>query len=147
MGANSLKSGVRGPNNIVFKDGHHIRFRIVDWKLGGTVMGERTVEADGSMLFEDLTNNRKAVIIFSTYKKSGIFKKTESGSKDHFKGIIYKCSPIVNHALAAKLLYGKNATDYKHIKDIKDVEKQLCEISGSWLKNLVIDGKVYWDID
>jgi hypothetical protein len=91
MGANSLKSGVRGPNNVVFKDGHHIRFRIVDWKLGGTVMGERTVEADGSMCFEDLTNDRKAVIIFSTYKKSGIFKKTESGSKDAFKGIIYKC--------------------------------------------------------
>jgi hypothetical protein len=147
MGANSLKSGLRGPNNIVFKDGHHIRFRIVDWKLGGTVMGERTVEADGSMCFEDLTNNRKAVIIFSTYKKSGIFKKTESGSKDHFKGMIYKCAPIKNIELASKNLYGKNYVDVKSLKDLKDVEKEICEISGSWLKNLVIDGKVYWDID
>lgn len=69
MGTNSLKSGLRGPNNIVFADGQHIRFKVVDWKLGGTVMGERTVEADGSAFFEDLTNHRKAVIIFSTYKK------------------------------------------------------------------------------
>ena len=41
MGANNLKSGLRGPNNIVFADGHHIRFRVADWKLGGTVYGER----------------------------------------------------------------------------------------------------------
>ena len=25
--------------------------------------------------------------------------------------------------------------------------RPICEISGSWLKNLVISNKVYWDID
>jgi len=79
MGANSLKSGLRGPNNIRFADGQHIRFRTPDFKLGGTVMGERTVEADGSIQFEDLTNNRKAVVMFSTYKKSGFWNKKEIG--------------------------------------------------------------------
>lgn len=54
-------------------------------------MGDRTIEADGSVTFEDLTNNRKAVILFSTYKKSGFWKKTESGKKDHFTGLIYQC--------------------------------------------------------
>ena len=49
MQANSLKSGLRGPNNIKFADGQHIRFRTPDFKLGGTVIGERTVEADGSI--------------------------------------------------------------------------------------------------
>lgn len=86
MSANSLKSGLRGPNNIMFKDGQEIRFRVPDFKLGGTVMGERTIEADGSIVFEDLTNNWKAVIIFSTYKKSGFWTVVETGLKDEYVG-------------------------------------------------------------
>jgi hypothetical protein len=79
MHANSLKSGLRGPNNIVFSDGQHIRFRVPDFKLGGTVVGERTIESDGNIVFEDLTNHRKAVVVFNTYKKSGVWTVTESG--------------------------------------------------------------------
>lgn len=45
-------------------------------------MGDRTIDTTGHILFEDLTNNRKAVIIFSTYKKTGFWRKTESGRKD-----------------------------------------------------------------
>lgn len=71
-----------------------IRFRAPDYKLGGTVMGERTIEAIGSVVFEDVTNNYKAVIQFSTYKKSGFWKKSESGKKDEFTGVIYKCKPL-----------------------------------------------------
>jgi len=89
MTANSMKSGLRGPNNIRFADGQHIRFKTPDFKLGGTVMGDRSVEAHGSIFFEDVTYNRKAVIIFSTLKKSGFWKKTETGKIDHYNGIIY----------------------------------------------------------
>ena len=96
MGANSLKSGLRGPNNIKFADGQHIRFKTPDFKLGGTVMGERTVEITGNIFAEDLTNNYKAVIIFGTYKKSGFFKKSVSGRKDEYVGLIYQCEPILN---------------------------------------------------
>lgn len=67
MSANSFKSGLRGPNNLRFADGHLIRFKAFDWKLGGTVMGDRTIEATGNLVFEDLTFNRKAIIVFSTY--------------------------------------------------------------------------------
>ena len=74
MSANSFVSGLRGPNDIVFKDGHHIRFGFPSYKLGGTVMGERTIEAIGSCTFEDFTNNRKAVLIMSTYKTTGMFR-------------------------------------------------------------------------
>lgn len=52
-------------------------------------MGDRTIEASGNVFFEDLTNNYKAVIIFSTYKKTGLFKKTESGKRDEYVGVIY----------------------------------------------------------
>lgn len=116
MSANSLKSGLRGPNNIRFADGHHIRFKSVDFKLGGTVMGDRTIEATGHIIFEDLTNNRKAVIIFSTYKKTGFWKKTESGRKDLFSGMIYDCLPIANPDASIKLLYGKNAAEITDLK-------------------------------
>lgn len=102
MGANSLKSGLRGPNNVRFADGHHLRFRVPDFKLGGTVMGDRSIEATGNIFFEDLTNNYKAVVIFSTYHSSGWIKKTVSGSKDEFKGLVYECEPIRNSQASAR---------------------------------------------
>ena len=93
MGANNLRSGLTGPNNIKFADGQHIRFKTPDFKLGGTVMGERSVEAVGNVIAEDITNNFKAVIIISTYKKQGFFKKTVTGRKDEYYGIIYHSIP------------------------------------------------------
>lgn len=66
----------------------------MDYKLGGTVMGDRTIETLGNMIFEDLTNNVKAVIIFNTYKKSGYWRVTETGKKDELFGIIYKTNSI-----------------------------------------------------
>jgi hypothetical protein len=30
---------------------------------------------------------------------------------------------------------------------LKDVVRPICEIQGSWLKNLIIGEKVYWDIE
>lgn len=82
MSANSFLSGLRGPNDVKFKDGHHIRFGFPSYKLGGTVMGERTIEAIGSCTYEDLTFNRKAVLLMNTYEKVGMFKTSHVGSKD-----------------------------------------------------------------
>lgn len=89
MGANHFVSGLRGPNDLVFSDGQHIRFGFPSYRLGGTVMGERTIEAIGSCTFEDLTNNRKAVLIMGTFKKTGWIRSSTSGSKDEFTGMIY----------------------------------------------------------
>jgi hypothetical protein len=147
MGANSLKSGLRGPNNVRFADGHHIRFKVPDFKLGGTVMGERTIEATGNVYFEDLTNNYKAVVILGTYTSTGWIKKTISGSKDEYKGVLYECEPILNPVASARQLYSKKAIEMHKLTDIKDQVRPICEISGSWLKNLVISNKVYWDIE
>jgi hypothetical protein len=110
-------------------------------------MGDRTIEATGNMFFEDLTNNYKAVILFSTYKKSGFFKKTVSGKKDEYIGVIYQCDPITDPVESAKNLYSKSAIEVKDLGKIKDLKKHICDIQGSWLRTLVIDGKKYWDID
>lgn len=110
-------------------------------------MGDRTIEATGSVFFEDLTNNRKAAVIFSTYKKSGFFKKKESGRKDEYTGVIYHCDPIVNPEQSAKELYSKNAIQITDLSKIKDMRKSICSIEGSILRNCIIGGKKYWDIE
>ncbi len=110
-------------------------------------MGERTIEAEGSIFFEDVTNNLKACIIFSSYKKSGFWKKVETGLKDEFYGLIYECTPITNLHASAKLLFSKSSEDVKDLKSLKDIVKSVCEIKGSWLRHLIIGDKEYWNIE
>ena len=137
MGANSLKSGLRGPNNLRFKDGQQIVFKTPDFLLCGTVMGDRTIEATGSTYFYDRTNNFKAVIVFSTYTRSGFWNVSESGRRDEYRGVIYKATPaLVN-----------NANDVYDLGNLQDMEEKICDIKGSWLRTLEIDGAKYWDID
>lgn len=147
MGGNHFISGLRGPNELRFKDGHHIRFGFPSYKLGGTVMGDRTIETIGSCMFEDLTNNRKAVLLMSTFKKSGWIRQSTSGCKDSMSGIIYDSKPLSNDPETVRKNYCKDIEFVSDIKNLKDVKKKLASIEGSWLKNLTIDGKVYWDID
>lgn len=147
MSANSLKSMLRGPNNLKFADGQTIRFKTPEWRLGGTVMGDRTIEATGTVWFEDVTNNYKAVIIMSTYSKTGFWTKTESGKRDEYQGLIYESYPHENIEASGKLLFSKHADEVKDLKKIKDCVRPICEIKGSWLKNLYIDGVKYWDIN
>ena len=90
LGATNLVSGLRGPNTIEFHDGTKIRFGFPSYKLCGTVYGDRTVEAIGSQVFEDLTNNLKCVITLNTYKKSGWIMQTAQGVKDEYVGMIYE---------------------------------------------------------
>ena len=122
MGANHFISGLRGPNNLIFKDGHHIRFGFPSYKLGGTVMGERTIETIGSSTFEDFTNHRKAVLLMSTYKKTGWLRNTATGCKDQLEGIIYNSKPLKGDKESIKKNYSKDiefVTDFKNLKDIK----------------------------
>lgn len=56
MGKNSLTSGLRGPCTVEFPNGVRIRFNAPDFKIGGTIMGDRTIEGLGSIVFEDLAN-------------------------------------------------------------------------------------------
>jgi hypothetical protein len=73
MGGNSLTSGLRGPSKLQFKDGTKIIFNAPDFKLGGTVMGERTIECVGSLVFHDVTNKLRATVIVNTFKEGSIF--------------------------------------------------------------------------
>lgn len=104
MGTNTLISGLKGPNTLEFKDGGVIRFNTPDWKLGGTVMGERSIEGCGSIVFEDFKNGLKAVVVLGTYKESGWISKSASGSKSHFTGTLYR----MNMKKAVPTQFGKD---------------------------------------
>ena len=145
MEFNTLISGLRGPNDLRFKDGHHIRFGYPSYRLGGTVMGERSVELIGSCTFEDLTNNRKAVVIMNTYKAGWLGAYT--GCKDEVEGIIYKSKELKGDAKSIKNNYSKDIKFVSDIKSVSDCVSKICDIRGSWLRELVIDNKAYWSID
>lgn len=104
MSRNTLISGFRGPTTLKFKDGTLIKFNAPDIKLGGMVMGARTIECTGSCVFHDLTNMLKGVVFFGTYKETGFFSSKASGSRTEITGLIYKVSQRNN--LAPK--FGKN---------------------------------------
>ena len=76
MSGNAFISGLRGPCTLEFPDGTIIRFNAPDFKIGGALMGERTIEATGSMVFQDMKNDIKAVVVLGTFKESGFWSKT-----------------------------------------------------------------------
>lgn len=144
MGANTLVSGLRGPTTIEFNDGgSKIIFNAPDFKLGGTVMGDRTVECTSSLIFCDIQNNLKSVVIMNTYRTEGMISKKVFGSKVGVEGIIYECP---NCAKAVPKFGAKQELPEK-LKDVKEAKKIISKIDGSWLSQLDFDGKTYWDIN
>lgn len=110
-------------------------------------MGERTVETTGSCTFEDLTNHRKAVTIMSTFKKTGWVRNTSTGSKDEIYGVIYDSKHLSGDLKSIRKLYCKEIEFVDDLKKMKDMKSQICELEGSWLTHLKIDGKLYWDVE
>ena len=96
MSGNSFISGLRGPSKLEFADGTVIRFNAPDFKLSGAMMGDRVIEACGSLVFQDLKNHIKAVVVLSTFKESGFWTKSQTGSKSGIEGFIYKCNAADN---------------------------------------------------
>ena len=104
MSGNAFISGLRGPCTLEFADGTVIRFNAPDFKISGALMGERIIEACGSIVFQDLKNHLKAVVVLSTFKESGFWSKTQTGSRSAIEGQIYRCNPADNKLIK----FGKN---------------------------------------
>ncbi|CDW89898.1 UNKNOWN [Stylonychia lemnae] len=125
ISGNTLVMKNDGPNNISFSDGQKITYHFPTIKLGGMLFGDRVLNIDGQMTFEDRRNGLKAVIIFQ-HKRY-----------DKFVGKIYDYDPEQN-------LQKKEPSKLSEIKDIK---REICQINGSILESLLIDNKEYWNID
>lgn len=59
FGANTMRAGQEGNNYLKFKDNQVIRIQNPYYTLGGTVVGDRTINIDGFILFEDEENDIK----------------------------------------------------------------------------------------
>ena len=123
MGTNSFTSSLRGPCHLTFKDGHHIVFGFPSYKVGGMIMGERTIETVGSTMFEDVTYNRKAVILMTSYKKTGWIRSTYTGKKDEINGIIYETYDIKADIETVRKNYGKEIQMVEDLSKLKDVKE------------------------
>ena len=136
-----MKAGQEGNNYIKFKDGQTIRITVCHYTLGGTVMGDRTLNADGHFYMDDEENNLRCVIIFNPIMKAGgVFSSHKyAGKTDDFRGMLY------TPKASAKYDKTKKYTKYKHLED--EAEEVHAEFEGSWLRNLVINGVEWWDID
>lgn len=90
LNKNSMKAGQEGNNYVKFRDGTLVRFTAPQYTLGGTVVGDRTVNADGHFVFDG--EDVKAIVIFNPIMKAGgIFSShTYAGKTDDFRGLIYK---------------------------------------------------------
>lgn len=143
FGANSFVSGLRGPSTIEFADGTSLRFNAPDFKIGGSMYGDRTVEPTGSIVLQDLKNKLKAVVVLGTYKEAGFWSKTVSGSKTDVEGLIYSVKPDNNRPIK----YGKDQKLPQEIKSVDDIKDKICNLSGNILQEFRFDNKVYWNID
>eukprot|EP00347_Sterkiella_histriomuscorum_P010009 403339035 len=125
ISGNNLIMRNEGPNNIRFSDGQTITYEYPVTKLGGMLWGDRVLNIEGHMVFEDKQNELKAVVIFHHHRY------------DKFIGQIYHKDVNVK----------PSKKDPSKLSDLKDVAKVICEINGSIFENLTIGGQEYWNID
>ena len=123
--SNALNLRTDGPNHLVFPDGQHITFIVPNKKVGGMVWGDRTVVHDESYTIEDKKNGWKCVVLHDSKKP------------DVIHGKLYHYKPELN--LQKK--------EPQKLSEIKDIQQEICTVSGSYLERLVIGDKEYWHID
>ncbi len=103
------------------------------------ITGDKCQKYVGTMLFTDEKNLLKAVINMDKGKSPGYFKTTPT---DIFKGQLYKVKRGTKFRRYKKLNDVKNRE-----QKMKDVHQKIADINGSWLENLKIGGKEYWNIN
>ena len=122
---NSLVGSFRGPTHIIFhKDGQRITYTQPKFRLGGVLMGKRTLNWEGDMEFEDPTNNWIAVVKIQTTEKMFNPKKIRL-RLDQFLGKIY--TPLGNRR--------------------DKIEKEIASLEGSWMEELKVNGETVWRMD
>eukprot|EP00743_Colponemidia_sp_Colp-15_P000527 GILK01000592.1.p1 GENE.GILK01000592.1~~GILK01000592.1.p1 ORF type:complete len:588 (-),score=111.82 GILK01000592.1:185-1948(-) len=127
---NSVVGGQVGPNYVDFPDGHRIEFRMPQMRLGGMLFGDRTLQWEGVMIFEDKTyEGVQAEVIFNPGARNKGFFSRRTGKLDDIAGEIFKVAGSPS-------------------KKKKDTEREvLATISGNWLETVEINGTKLWDIN
>lgn len=105
--------------------------------MGGAIWGQRYIYFSDHMKFEDRENNLKAVIAFANGRKE------LKGKRIHdIYGKIFKYD-YVKHKDKPKPFYTESMPSNPFPSDNNDV---ISEITGSWLEEVKIDNKTYFNI-
>ena len=113
-----------------------VSFQLPKINLGGALWGQRYIYFYDHMKFEDTNNNLKAVIAFAYSTKELKKKRIHDIYGKIFK---YKYTkddleePFYCDSISSKPFPSKS-------------EDVITEITGSWLENIIYDGKVAFDI-
>jgi len=104
--------------------------------------GDRTCYYNSIAKFEDPKNKIKAVIKMASGANQGGFFSSKKKEHDIFEGKIYFYDPNVEH----KSFKNKKDEDKEELK-YKDLEKEICTISGSFLQSIKFGNQEFWNID
>nr|CCA23572.1 conserved hypothetical protein [Albugo laibachii Nc14] len=120
MKSNALIQTTKGPIRITFEDGTIIHYTLPQVIGGGFLWGDRTVELAGVMIFEDPKNRWSCELKFNPDKKEGM-------------GGIFSTSKTPADCVRGSIVNTES-------------QVEICQITGSWLDELLFGGNVYWDL-
>lgn len=100
-------------------------------KMGGMIWGDRLSSLKKHMVFTDSVNKIKAVVLFGMELVKGKIKK---GNANSIYGKIYQYNQ-------------KKVKNDGDIEKMVDLENELHTISGSYIKQILIDEVEVWNIE
>ena len=84
---NSLLGSILGSTTVTFSGGQKVKYTFGDYRIGGMLMGSRSANWEGQMLFEDSDNGITAVVKFGPEQKKSLFR-SRIGKNDDISGAI-----------------------------------------------------------
>ncbi|CAI5730024.1 unnamed protein product [Hyaloperonospora brassicae] len=126
--SNAMLNTNKGPVRITFPDakdlpGTTVEYNLPYLQIGGLLWGDRTVDIMGNMVFEDKKNHLQCELRLNPDAKSGMggmFMSSKTPT-DSLRGVVLDTSVSPS--------------------------REICDVSGSWLHDLVVGNKTYWDIN
>ncbi|RLN44187.1 hypothetical protein BBJ29_003226 [Phytophthora kernoviae] len=126
--SNAMLNTNKGPVRASFPESEGLPATTIEYNLpylqiGGLLWGDRTVDIMGSMVFEDKRNHLQCELRLNPDEKKGMggmFSSSKTPT-DSLRGVILDTSV--------------------------SPPREICDVSGSWLHNLVFGDKTYWSIN
>ena len=121
-----------GANYVEFPDGHIIEFHYPTTRVSGLMWGERTVNIEGTGILIDHNYDMRGIVVFNPSKPRFDF----TSNPTNFEGVIYSSTSKE-----------KQKKKIESLKDVTDIEEEICDVYGDVIQELIIDEEKFWDIE
>ncbi len=138
-GANSIRARFKGSYTIELKDKSIYKVFFPEFKLSGTLFGNRSIKYCGTMNIADEANDLLAYVEMEPddrgfFKK--IFTKKKAMMPDYFRGIIT--------IMSKNSKFDKKEKMYTNVDLSKNI---LCNIEGEFSNHLKFEGVNFWNYE